>query len=33
MQGVFPVLKPIAVGGEKRDVIASASYEARRLGV
>ncbi len=25
--------KPIAVGGEKRGIIASASYEARRLGV
>src|SRR5271157_704092 len=25
--------KPIAVGGEKRGIIASASYEARRFGV
>ncbi len=25
--------KPIAVGGEKRGIIASASYEARRLGI
>src|SRR3974377_2090876 len=25
--------KPIAVGGEKRGIIASASYEARRVGI
>src|SRR3974377_1381913 len=25
--------KPIAVGGEKRGIIASASYEARKLGI
>ena len=25
--------KPIAVGGERRGIIASASYEARRLGI
>src|SRR5258708_22428767 len=25
--------KPIAVGGEKRGIIASASYEARRFGI
>jgi DNA polymerase-4 len=25
--------KPIAVGGEKRGIIASASYEARKFGV
>ena len=25
--------KPIAVGGERRGIIASASYEARKLGV
>src|ERR1700679_848048 len=25
--------KPVAVGGEKRGIIASASYEARRFGV
>src|SRR5512137_2266996 len=25
--------RPIAVGGEKRGIIASASYEARRMGV
>ena len=25
--------KPIAVGGEKRGIIASASYEARKFGI
>jgi DNA polymerase-4 len=25
--------KPVAVGGEKRGIIASASYEARKFGV
>src|SRR6476659_441440 len=34
-QAADPTLrgKPIAVGGEKRGIIASASYEARRFGV